>query len=161
MLLAAAFLHDVAPIEKNDPRRAQASRLAAAHAVEMLAALGFPAARLDAVAHAIEAHAYSAGIVPVSPEARVLQDADRLEALGAIGIARTFYVAGRMGSELFDARDPLARERTLDDRRYALDHFHTKLLRLPETMTTEPGRRLARQRAAVLERFVGDLLDEL
>jgi uncharacterized protein len=161
VLLAAAYLHDVVPIEKNDPRRAQASRLSAARALELLAELDFPADRRTAVAHAIEAHSFSAGIPPRTTEARVLQDADRLEALGAIGLARTFYVAGRMGSALFDADDPLGRTRALDDRRWALDHFQTKLYGLPDTMTTAPGRRLARERAAVLERFVQDLLDEL
>ncbi len=161
VLLAAAYLHDVVGVEKNDPRRSPASRLAAAHAVDLLRGLGFPDDRLAAVAHAIEAHSYSAGIQPTTAEARVLQDADRIEALGAIGLARTFYVAGRMGSALFHPDDPLARSRDLDDRAYAVDHFYAKLLKLPATMQTEPGRRLASERAAVLERFVRDLLDEL
>lgn len=161
VLLAATFLHDFVAVEKNDPRRAQASRLAAVEGVALLRSLDFPADRLDAVAHAIEAHSYSGGIAPATAEARVLQDADRLEALGAIGLARTFYVAGRMGSSLFHPDDPLGESRELDDRRYAVDHFYTKLLKLPATMQTGPGRRFAAERAAVLERFVRDLLDEL
>jgi uncharacterized protein len=161
VLLAATFLHDFVAVEKNDPRRAQASRLAADEGVALLRTLGFPVEKLAAVAHAIEAHSYSAGIAPTTPEARVLQDADRLEALGAIGLARTFYVAGRMGSSLFHPDDPLGTSRELDDRRYAVDHFYTKLLKLPATMQTPPGRRLAERRAAVLEAFVKDLLAEL
>lgn len=161
VLLAGAYLHDAMPVEKNDPRRAQASRAAAEYATSFLTAAGFPRDLLGAVAHAIEAHSYSAGVPPASAEARVLQDADRLEALGAIGLARTFYVAGRMGSSLFHAEDPLAQARRLDDRRYALDHFQAKLYRLPGTMQTAPGRAIARERVAVLERFVEDLLAEL
>jgi uncharacterized protein len=161
VLVAATYLHDLVSYEKDDPRRAQSSRDSAAEARRRLAALGFPAARLDAVAHAIEAHSHSAGIAPRSAEARVLQDADRLEALGAIGLARTFYVAGRMGSELFDADDPFARQRPLDDSRYAVDHFARKLFGLEATMQTPPGRRLARERTAVLERFLDDLAREL
>jgi uncharacterized protein len=161
VLLAAAYLHDVVAFEKNDPRRARSSVLAAAEARRILARLAFPAERLDAVAHAIEAHSFTAGIAPCTPEARVLQDADRLEALGAIGLARTFYVAGRLGSALFDPDDPFARERAPDDRRYAVDHFHVKLLGLAATMTTAPGRRIAAERTAVLRRFLDDLAAEL
>jgi uncharacterized protein len=73
-------------------------------------------------------------------EACIVQDADRLEALGAIGLARVFAVSGALGVALFDAEDPFADARTLDDRKFALDHFQTKLLRLPETMQTEIGR---------------------
>lgn len=161
VLLAACFLHDLVLIEKNDPRRAQASRLAAEQARAALARIDFPRDRLDAVAHAIEAHSHSAGIAPRTVEARIVQDADRLEALGAIAVARTFYTAGRMNSAMFHPEEPLAQTRPLDDLRYALDHFETKLLRLPDTMQTEPGRRLARKRAEVLLTFQKALLDEV
>ena len=66
----------------------------------------------------------------VTLEAKTLQDADRLDAIGMLGVARCFYVAGRMGSALYDPLDPHASERPLDDRRYALDHFRAKLLKL-------------------------------
>lgn len=65
-----------------------------------------------------------------------MQDADRLEALGAIGLARVFAVSGSLGVALFDGEDPFAQHRPLDDKRYALDHFQTKLLKLPQTMQT-------------------------
>lgn len=161
VLVAATHLHDAVSFEKNDPRRSESSRLAAAEARRILARLAFPAERLDGVAHAIEAHSYSAGIAPRTIEAKVLQDADRLEALGAIGLARTFYVAGRMGSALFDADDPFARARPLDDRRWAIDHFAAKLFGLAATMTTVPGRRIAEERTQVLRRFLEDLEAEL
>jgi uncharacterized protein len=161
VLLAAADLHDVVAFEKNDPRRAESSVHAAAEARRRLRCLGFPEDRLDGVVHAIEAHSYTARIPARTPEARVLQDADRLEALGAIGLARTFYVAGRLGSQLFDPVDPFATRRSLDDARYAVDHFRTKLFGLVDTMQTEPGRRIARQRAGVLQRFLDDLAAEL
>jgi uncharacterized protein len=94
-------------------------------------------------------------------EAQILQDADRLDALGAIGIARTFYVAGRMGSSLFHPDDPLARNRPLDDRAFSLDHFETKLFRIAETMNTRTGQRIAEERAALTRRFVSDLIAEI
>jgi uncharacterized protein len=123
--------------------------------------MGFPEDKLEAVRHAIAAHSFSAGIAPETREARILQDADRLEALGAIGLARVFYVAGRLGSRLFDAEDPMARHRSLDDRRFAVDHFRQKLLRLPEQMNTEAAVTVARERAAILERYLDDLAAEL
>jgi uncharacterized protein len=161
VLLAAAYFHDLVAVEKNHPDRAQASRLAAAEACTLLDGMGFPSDRLAAVRHAIEAHSFSANIAPETDEARIVQDADRMEALGAIGLARTFYVAGRLGGRLFDPDDPLAERRAPDDKRFALDHFETKLLRLPDMMQTAPGRAMAQARAEVLRQFVRDLLDEI
>ncbi|TFW09861.1 HD domain-containing protein [Oxalobacteraceae bacterium OM1] len=143
---AACYLHDIVNLPKNHPDRSQASRLAAERAVALLAGAGFPAERLDAVAHAIEAHSFSAGIPPRSIEARIVQDADRIDALGAVGIARLFYIAGQMRSALAHPDDALAAHRPLDDRAYALDHIAVKLARLPAAMQTEAGRRLAARR---------------
>lgn len=161
VLLAACFFHDLVNLPKDAPNRAQASRLSAEAAVAFLRGDGFPPEKLEAVAHAIEAHSFSAGIAPQTPEARILQDADRLEALGAIGIARMFHVAGQMGGGLFDADDPMALHRGLDDRRFALDHLQTKLLLLPDTMQTAPGRAMAEERADWLMSFRTRLLAEI
>ena len=161
VLLAAAYLHDAVNPPKDSPERSRASRLSAERARELLGGLGFPAEKLAGVSHAIEAHSFSAGIAPETIEARMLQDADRMEALGAIGLARVFYVGGRLGSRLFDPDDPLAERRAPDDRRFAVDHFKLKLLRLPAQMKTRTGRRIAGERAAVLERYLEELVREL
>ena len=94
-------------------------------------------------------------------EAKIVQDADRTEALGAIGLARTFYVAGLMKTKLFCSEDPFATNRELDDKAYALDHFQQKLLKLPSTMKTEPARLEANKRANILYKFLDDLKNEL
>lgn len=154
VLTAAALLHDLVALPKNHPDRAQSSRLAAAAATEVLKGLGFPEARLGAVAHAIEAHSFTANIEPRTPEARALQDADRLDALGAIGLARCFAVSGALGRSLVEPEDPLAEHRPLDDGRWALDHVQVKLLRLPELMRTAAGRRIGAERAAFVEAFM-------
>ncbi|MBF0188885.1 MAG: hydrolase, partial [Magnetococcales bacterium] len=73
----------------------------------------------------------------------------------------TFYVAGRMGSALFHPEDPFAVERPLDDKRFALDHFSTKLFTLPDLMHTPLGRMLADQRVGTLRRFLSDLETEI
>lgn len=146
VVMAACYLHDLVNLPKNDPARAQASRRSAQLARTKLAALGFPAGRLDGVAHAIEAHSFSAAIAPVTLEAKIVQDADRLDALGAVGLARLFYVAGQMGRPLAHPQDPLAEARAPDDSAWTLDHILVKLARLPAMMQLEAGRDLANER---------------
>ena len=153
VVLAACYLHDLVNVPKDDPRRSSASRLSAGLARERLAALGFPADKLAAVAHAIEAHSFSAGVPATTLEARIVQDADRLDGLGAVGLARMFYIAGRMGSALAHGSDPLALDRPLDDKAYSLDHIEAKLARLPGMMQTDAGRKLADARLATLTAF--------
>lgn len=161
VLFAATLLHDCVAVEKNSPLRAQASRLSAGKAARLLSSLDWTAAAIQATAHAIEAHSFSAGVTPATLEAKTLQDADRLDALGMLGVARCFYVAGRMGRALYDPADPHAAHRPLDDTRYTLDHFHTKLLKLASGFQTATGARLAGIRHARLQRFLNEFSDEI
>ena len=159
--VAAALLHDIVNVEKRSPDRARASELSAAEARGVLAELGFEPAGIDEIAEAIRDHSFSAGRVPVSALGRALQDADRLEALGALGIFRAISTGTRMGARYFDPADPWAEHRELDDRAYTVDHFYVKLLGLAETLTTEPGRREARRRTELLALFLSELRSEL
>jgi len=161
VLMAGAYLHDLVNLPKDAPNRRDASRLSAEAAVAWLRGTDFPAAKLEAVAHAIAAHSFSAGIAPETHEARILQDADRLEALGAIGLARLFAVAGQMGAQLYDPADPLAQRRALDDKAFALDHLEVKLFPLVETMQTATGRDMAEERADWVAAFRSRLLREI
>lgn len=86
ILLPAAFFHDLVNLPKSHPDRARASTLSAEAACHFLRADGFPETKLSAVGHAIAAHSFSANITAQTPEARVLQDADRLEALGGLSV---------------------------------------------------------------------------
>ncbi|MBY5932888.1 HD domain-containing protein [Tateyamaria omphalii] len=158
VLLIGSYLHDIVNVPKDDPRRVRAAEMSADHAVAWMAARGLPGQ--EAVAHAIRAHSYSAGHPCETLEAQVLQDADRLEALGAIGIARCFNVAGQMGAGLVHGGDPLAEGRTLDDRAYALDHFEVKLFGIAETMNTPPARQMAEERVAFMRVFQETLARE-
>jgi uncharacterized protein len=163
ILLAASYFHDIVSLPKNDPRRGESSLLSAEKAGQLLAEVfpDFPAEKIGGVQHAILAHSFSAGIAPETPEAKILQDADRLEAVGAIGVARVFYIAGQLGGQLFDADDPLAAGRELDDRRFALDHFAVKLLKLPAMMHTAAARRHAEKNAAWMRLFIQKLCSEI
>jgi len=100
VLAAAVLLHDCVEVAKDSPLRSKASLLAANEARVRLEALGWEPSRIDTVAYAIESHSFSAGVAPTSIEGCILQDADRLDAIGLSGIARCFYTAGRMGSRL-------------------------------------------------------------
>ncbi len=155
--LPAAWLHDCVQVAKDSPDRERASRLSADEAVHFLRDWGYPEAQLEAVHHAVAAHSYSANIPVRSKEAGVVQDADRLDALGAMGIARCLLTGGAMGSALYDPEDPFAQHRPLDDRAFMVDHFYRKLFKLPDTMQTEAGRAEAQRRANHMRLWLQEL----
>jgi uncharacterized protein len=159
--LPAAWLHDCVTVAKDSPLRKQASRLAADAAVRFLQSIDYPGDLLPRVHHAIEAHSFSANIPAATIDARIVQDADRLEAIGAIGIARCFLTGGSMGTPLYEPADPFAHGRELDDQRYTLDHFYCKLLGLADTMQTAAGRAEAARRTAYMREFLHHLAAEI
>ena len=163
VVLTACYFHDVVNLPKNHPQRHLASSKAAVETRRILSEdfIDFPVELHNAVAHAIQAHSFSAGIKPETLEARIVQDADRLESLGAIGLARVFYTSGALGRALFDSDDPLGRDRQLDDASWTLDHFQKKLLRLPDTMQTAEGKRLSQHNVAFLVTYMAKLCAEL
>lgn len=155
------LLHDCVAVEKNSPLRSHASRMAAEKASAVLADMNWPSAKISAVTHAIEAHSFSANIPATSLEAKIMQDADRLDSLGLLGVARTFYVAGRMGSALYDPQDPEAKHRGYDDTRFCLDHFQTKLLHLADGFQPPTGHCLALVRHERLKGFMEQFKEEI
>jgi len=162
VLVAACYFHDYISLPKNHPERHLSSEVSAKAAEDLLGnRFGFPPAKIPAVFHAIHAHSFSANIPTRSLEASLLQDADRMEALGALGIARLFYTGGKMGSKLFDAEDPLGENRPLNDQEFSLDHIEVKLLTLPATMKTRSGREMAERKADFLRLFRSELLTEI
>ncbi len=161
ILIAAAYLHDLVSLPKDHAQRHTSSALSAKAAKPILATLGYSPDETAQVAHAITAHSYSANIPPETPEAEILQDADRLDALGATGIARTFAVSGALGRPIYDPADPFAKQRSLNDKEFAIDHWPQKLLRLPQLMNTETGKALAVERLKLMQGFLKQLANEL
>lgn len=161
VVLPAAWLHDCVTVPKDSRQRPYASQLAAQTAVAFLEQQGYPPLHLEAVAHAIAAHSFSAGIPAQTIEAKVVQDADRLDAIGAIGIARCFTVGGIMSRPLYHTPDPFCQARPPDDARATVDHFYTKLLTLAGTMQTEAGRRQAHARTRFMQQFLEQLKQEI
>lgn len=143
ILLSAALLHDIArPLEKEQglPHESEGARIAG----EYLASLGYYPALIPAISSAIRTHRFSSDEVPETREAKILSDADKLDAMGALGIARTFLRAGEHGTGIDDA----------------VRHFHDKLLRLEARMYTVGGQRIAHERHDVLIRYLEALEKE-
>jgi len=159
--LPAALLHELFSLPKNHPNSPRSGELCAERAADVLRGEGYPETRIEAITYCIRVHPFSLGVVPVTLEAKILQDADRLDALGAIGIARCFAVGAAMNRPFYDPEDPFSRRRELDDKQWTLDHFGRKLLRLPETMHTEAARGMARERAVFIEAFLSQLEREI
>jgi len=160
-VLPAAWLHDCVFIPKDSPQRSSASRLAAQAAVAFLQNVNYPSQYLPDIAHAIEAHSFSANITPRTLEAKVVQDADRLDAIGAIGIARCLMLGGAMGKPLYHVEEPFPQMRRPDDSQYVIDHFYQKLLGLADTMTTAAGRQAAQHRVGFMRQFLDQLKNDI
>ncbi|EMD78195.1 metal-dependent phosphohydrolase [Vibrio diabolicus E0666] len=161
IVLPAAYLHDCFTYPKDHPNRKQSSIIAAKKAVAFLESIDYPQQYHDAIAHAIEAHSFSANIRPNTLEAKVVQDADRLDALGAIGVTRCIQVSTEFDAQLYDDKDIFAQQRELDDKQFTLDHFQTKLFKIAETMNTESARREAQKRKAFMQAYIEQLHDEV
>jgi uncharacterized protein len=159
--VAAALLHDIVNIPKNSPDRARASEWSADESKKILGRLGFTPEEIEDVAVAVRQHSFSRGERPETPLARALQDADRLETLGAIGLCRVFSTGTLMGAEYFDSDDPWAKTRELDDRAYSVDHFFRKIFKIPALMNTPGGKREAEHRLAIMHDFLTQLGHEL
>lgn len=157
IVLPACWLHDCVNVDKKSPLRDQGSRLSAKRALEFLAEIGYPEQYFDDIAHAICAHSFSANIATKTIEAEVVQDADRLDALGAIGLSRCLMLGANWGSSLYDPLDPFATERELDDKNYCIDHFYVKLKGLVGTMKTQAGLTQAQQRWDFMQRYLEQL----
>ena len=124
----------------------------------MLRRAGFPPDKLENVFHCIEAHSYSANIEAKSIEAKLLSDADKLDALGHIGLARLFYTAGSIGSQLFDADEPIPVARANSEKRFAVDHYFKKLKSLHLRMYTPEGVSEAKRQIGVMDLFIDELV---
>lgn len=159
--LPAAYLHDCFTFPKNHPERASSSAVAAEKAVKFLRSINYPVEKLEAIKHAIIAHSFSAGIKPTTIEAQIVQDADRLDALGAIGVSRCLQVSSSFGASLYHSEDPYAEHRALDDKSFTLDHFQVKLFKLAEQMHTYSAKQEAARRVQFMKLYVQQLGSEM
>lgn len=160
VIMPAAFFHDYIHVSKDDPRRPYASQLSAEAAIEYLKSLGYPEEYYEDIRHAIEAHSYSANIKAETLEAKIVQDADRLDSLGAIGIARCFATSTLMKRPFYSEEDPWAESRSLDDK-FGLDHFYTKLFKLVEHLNTDTAKKEGEHRIAFIKTYLEQIKREI
>ncbi len=161
VVLPAAWLHDCVQVAKDSPQRSQASKLAADQALTLLTQWEYPQQHLPNIHHAIVAHSFSANIRCESLEAKVVQDADRMDALGAIGICRTILVGASFGNALTFHEDPFCYDRKPDDKAAIIDHFYTKLLKLKDSFQTQSALKEAAQRDLFMRQFLQQLEQEM
>lgn len=160
-VLAGVYCHDLINLPKDHPDRKNASTLAAAEAEPILVKCGFNSSEVEIIKRAIIEHSFSKGFKPSLLEAAIVQDADRLDALGAIGILRCAAVNTQMKSSFYDPFDPWAEMRDLNDRDFMVDHYFVKLFKLPELMNTEAARREGFSRVEMMKNFLQSLAKEI
>ncbi|MDH4468891.1 MAG: HD domain-containing protein [Bacteriovoracaceae bacterium] len=161
IVLPAAWMHDMINLPKNHPDRAQASRQSGKAAIDFLKTIQYPEKYFAAIEHAIAAHSFSANIKPESIESMIVQDADRLDSLGAIGIARCFLVAEKLNRSIYCEIDPFCEERNPNDQEFTIDHFYVKLLKLTESLNTKSGRAEGKKRVQFMNSFLENLNREI
>lgn len=161
VLEASALLHDIGRPAQFNNNGVDHAVISARLAPEILRRAGFPDEKIPSVVYAIANHRFSSNVVPDSLEAKILQDADRLDISGAVGIAMTFAYSGALGRTLYHPDDPLAEQRKLEGNIYALDHILSKLLMLPQSMHTKTAQEMARERNRFLKDFVGQFIREI
>lgn len=161
VVVPAALLHELFSYPKSHPNAAHSGEKCALLAANVLRAEDYPQAQCAAICECIRVHSWSRGIVPPGRDAQVLQDADRLDALGAIGIARCFATGTSMQRPFYAPADPFCRERTPDDALWTVDHFYRKLLRLPQSLHTPTARMLAQTRMDFVEEFLRQMAWEV
>jgi len=155
--IAASLLHDIVNLPKNHPDRKHASSFCAIRARCILIDLMDSNLNIDDICDAIEDHSYSAGKIPRSDLGKALQDADRLDAIGVIGMFRHISVSTQLGTPFYNLNDPWAMNRLVDDTKYALDHYNIKLFRIKDTMNTEGGKIEAEIRTVRMQNYLREL----
>lgn len=159
----AALLHDIADWKFHDGDLSVGPRVAS----EWLQSLGESKETIDRVAAIIKEVSYKGAGVTTTPESRegkVVQDADRLDALGAIGIARTFAYGGKFERQMYDPDQPPVMHQTFEEYKKAkgttLNHFYEKIFLLKDRLNTDSARALAEERHKYVEEFVERFLQE-
>lgn len=161
LVLSAALLHDVVSYPKSDKRSKRSSTDSAKKSKVILKKFSYSENEIDIIADAISDHSFSKHRMPKTLEGKILQDADRLDAIGAIGIARVFATGGSLRRPFYNTKDPFCKTRNPDDKAWTLDHFYQKLLKLESLMNTKSGKLEAKRRTKILKGYLRHLKQEI
>lgn len=141
VLEIAALLHDIGRLQSNENH----ARISAEIARLLLELINYPEEKIKKVVNAILAHSFSERVEPKCIEAQILSDADKLDALGAIGIARVIAYGESVGRSFCED----------------LKHFKEKILKLKNLMYTNYGKTLANRKSRIVEKFIEEFEREL
>jgi len=178
ILKTAALLHDIARTKED--KKGQIPALDVDHAIlgaemseKILRQLGYPEEKIKHVKHCIVAHRFRSGIEPETKEAKILSDADKLDVLGATGIARSFTIGGECGQKIH-ADTPIneyikenlvggkPNGRIKDPTKHASNlEFETKFKHIPDKLYTQKAREIGRQRLEYMRKFFERLKREI
>ena len=161
LVLAAVLLHDITSIPKSDKKSKTSSIKSSIVAQRILQNHGYDKDEIKIISDAIRDHSFSRNIIPSTIEGKILQDADRLDAIGAIGIARAFSVGGSGKRPFYNKSDPFCQRRKPDDSKWTLDHFYKKLLLIEKTMNTNAAKKEARHRTKIMKKFLDDFKKDI
>ncbi len=163
--VAAALLHELFNHPKGHPESHLSGDRCAEEAELVLRAEGCDDKRIAQIAYCIRVHSFSRGVIegirPETVEAKILQDADRLDAIGAIGIARCFATCAEMKRPFYSTDDPFCERRAPDDKNFGVDHFYKKLLKIPDGLHTRTARTIATQRVELMRAYLDQLAEEI
>jgi len=161
LVLSAALLHDIVSYPKSDKRSKTSSIKSAKKSKQILEKLDFSKEEITIISDAIRDHSFSQNKIPKTLEGKILQDADRLDALGAIGIARVFATGGSLKRPFYKIDDPFCKKRIPNDKTWTVDHFFQKLLKLESLMNTKSGKAEAKKRTKIIKEFLNQLKQEI
>lgn len=158
----AALLHDIARKKQEEYKgKICHAEEGAKMAKEILGAVNFPKEKINSVCHAIEVHRYSKGLIPKTKEAEIIQDADRLDALGAITIARIFDYGGKLNRPIHNPKLKPKEYTHNSESESSFIHFYEKILKIkPETFKTAETKKIAKERYKFVQEFVDRFVKE-
>jgi uncharacterized protein len=157
LILSAVLLHDIIKINNQKDSALQSAKLSE----KILKENYFLDDEITIISDAIKEHSFAKGKIPSTLEGKILQDADRLDAIGAIGLCRVFSFSGSNNRPFYDPNDPFSKNRNLNDNKWAIDHFYVKLLTLEQKMNTKTGKTIAKKRTKILKDFLKELKNEI
>jgi len=161
LVLSAVLLHDIVSYPKSDSRSKTSSVKSSQDATKILKNYPFTNDEIKIITDAIKDHSFSRKKTPKTLVGKILQDADRLDAIGAVGIARVFAVGGAEHRPFYNTEDPFCSKREPNDKKWTLDHFFRKLLLLEDLMSTKSAKIEAKRRTKILTNYLSELKKEI
>ena len=175
ILKTSALLHDIARVKEDQDNSGSIDHaiLGAEMAKKILRDFGYPEEKIEFVKHCITAHRFRSGNEPKTKEAKILFDADKLDVIGSIGIARSFIIAGQYGEKTYSnvpiddyIKDNLVggkpNGRIKEISKHAPNiEFETKFKHIPDKLYTQKAKKIAKQRIEFMKQFFERLKREI